>query len=230
MRGVSSYFKGENMGYSSSQAKAFINEIGPIVQKYAKQYGYQVASPIIAQAICESAAGTSGLSARYHNYFGLKAGSQKKGTANVWDGTVANLSTKEEYTPGTLTTIKDLFRVYKDMDEGVHGYFEFLMFARYQNLKTATDYVDFLTKIKNDGYCTSNSYIRTCSDIVKRYDLTRFDWNDSKPVSSLLKSTDEIAKEVIDGKWGTGAERKRRLALAGYDFVTVQSRVNEMLK
>lgn len=43
------------------------------------------------------------------------------------------------------------------------------------------------------------------------------------------KSIDEIAREVIAGKWGNGAERKRRLKEAGYDPVAVQNRVNEIL-
>lgn len=44
-----------------------------------------------------------------------------------------------------------------------------------------------------------------------------------------LLSLDEIAKEVIDGKWGNGNERKQRLTEAGYNFSEVQQRVNEML-
>lgn len=44
------------------------------------------------------------------------------------------------------------------------------------------------------------------------------------------KSVDELAKEVIAGKWGNGADRKARLAAAGYDYSAVQSRVNELLK
>ena len=43
------------------------------------------------------------------------------------------------------------------------------------------------------------------------------------------KSVDEIAKEVIQGRWGNGAERKEKLTAAGYDYATVQKRVNEML-
>lgn len=43
------------------------------------------------------------------------------------------------------------------------------------------------------------------------------------------KSIDELAKEVIAGKWGNGLERKNRLTAAGYDYNAVQSRVNEML-
>lgn len=43
------------------------------------------------------------------------------------------------------------------------------------------------------------------------------------------KSIDEIAKEVIAGKWGNGQERKDRLTAAGYDYNAVQKRVNELL-
>lgn len=43
------------------------------------------------------------------------------------------------------------------------------------------------------------------------------------------KSIDTIAKEVIHGKWGNGLTRKKRLTKAGYDYKTVQKRVNELL-
>lgn len=44
------------------------------------------------------------------------------------------------------------------------------------------------------------------------------------------KSVDELAQEVIDGKWGDGQNRKDKLETAGYDYDAVQSRVNEILK
>ena len=43
------------------------------------------------------------------------------------------------------------------------------------------------------------------------------------------KSVDEIAREVIQGKWGNGAERKKRLTDAGYDYNEVQKKVNQMI-
>lgn len=43
------------------------------------------------------------------------------------------------------------------------------------------------------------------------------------------KSVDELANEVIDGKWGDGETRKSKLEKAGYDYDKVQNRVNEIL-
>ena len=44
------------------------------------------------------------------------------------------------------------------------------------------------------------------------------------------KNIDDIAREVIKGKWGNGATRKKKLQAAGYDYTTVQKRVNQILK
>ena len=41
------------------------------------------------------------------------------------------------------------------------------------------------------------------------------------------KSVDELAREVLQGKWGNGAERKKRLEAAGYDYAAVQKKVNQ---
>lgn len=48
--------------------------------------------------------------------------------------------------------------------------------------------------------------------------------------TSSTKSVGEIAKEVISGKWGNGAERREKLTAAGYDYSVIQKKVNEMLK
>ena len=50
-----------------------------------------------------------------------------------------------------------------------------------------------------------------------------------KPTPSPKKSNTEIAKEVIQGKWGNGAERKKRLEDAGYDYAAVQKEVERLL-
>lgn len=154
---------------SSAQQKQFINNIGYIIQEEAKDRGYKVCSPIIAQACLESNYGASMLSARWHNYFGMKCGSS-------WKGKSVNLTTKEEYTQGQLTTIRDNFRAYDSMEDGVKGYFDFINTKRYANLKNATTPREYLEFIKRDGYATSSSYVNSNMNVISRHDLERFDW------------------------------------------------------
>ena len=44
-----------------------------------------------------------------------------------------------------------------------------------------------------------------------------------------LKSEDEIVNEILEGKWGNGEERKSALTEAGYDYDSIQSKINEKL-
>ena len=48
--------------------------------------------------------------------------------------------------------------------------------------------------------------------------------------NSIGKSNEEVAKEVINGKWGNGEERKKRLKEAGYNYKAVQKIVNKLVK
>ena len=52
---------------------------------------------------------------------------------------------------------------------------------------------------------------------------------ESETDTSDKKTIDELAEEVIDGKWGDGEDRKTKLEKAGYDYDAVQDRVNEIL-
>lgn len=146
----------------------FVGNIAKYVKKYASSYGISVNSPIIAQAILESGWGNSKLAANYHNYFGMKCGTK-------WTGPSVNMTTQEEYTAGTLTTIRDNFRTYDSMENGVKGYFEFIQLSRYENLKGITDPKTYLETIKADGYATSSTYVDSLMQIIKLYNLTSYD-------------------------------------------------------
>ena len=50
----------------------FIEQIAAYVSTYAPKYNIRVVSPIVAQAILESASGTSELATNANNFFGLK--------------------------------------------------------------------------------------------------------------------------------------------------------------
>lgn len=64
---------------------------------------------------------------------------------------------------------------------------------------------------------------------AKGYDSFITTESGSAVTTTSKKSIDTIAREVIRGDWGNGAEREKKLKAAGYDYVAVQKRVNELL-
>lgn len=207
--------------------EAFIQKVAEKVSKYAPLYGISVHSPIIAQAIIESGWGKSGLASKYHNYFGLKCGSS-------WKGKSVNMSTKEEYKVGTITNIRDNFRVFDDFDDGIRGYFEFINTRRYANLKGVKSPEEYVRRLKADGYATSSKYVDNVMRVIRDNKLTRFDGNGdggmkkeelTGKVLSGKEIIDILAKRVINGDYGAGADRKKKL---GELYPIVQKRVNEL--
>ena len=146
----------------------FVETIAPLIVAEGKKRGYKIFSTVIAQAVIESNYGASKLSASYHNYFGLKCGS-------YWKGASVNMKTKEEYTVGNLTTIKDNFRAYSDMASGVAGYYDFISTTRYSNLKSASSYKQYAERLKADGYATSSTYVNTLCNTVTKLGLEKYD-------------------------------------------------------
>ena len=59
---------------------------------------------------------------------------------------------------------------------------------------------------------------------IRGYGVPKYD-----KATTAKKSTTAIAKEVIAGKWGNGADRKARLEKAGYNYKEVQKIVNALL-
>ena len=203
----------------------FIEQIAKCVKKYAYVYGIEVHSPIIAQAILESGWGKSSLASKYHNYFGLKCGSS-------WKGKSVNMATKEEYKVGTLTNIRDNFRVYDSMEAGIKGYFDFINTSRYANLKGVKSPEEYVRRIKADGYATSSKYVDNIMRVIRDNKLTRFDGNGDgnmkkEELTGKVLSGEEIidilAKRVINGDYGVGADRREKL---GELYSIVQMRVN----
>lgn len=215
--------------------KEFIEVIAKYVIKYANDYGIKVHSPIIAQAILESGWGGSTLASKYNNFFGLKCGGS-------WKGKSVNMATKEEYTVGTLTDIRANFRVYDSIEDGVKGYFEFINYSRYANLKGVEEPEEYCRRIKADGYATSSTYVTNLMRVIRDNNLTRFDGTQENVekekedmVSGDIVGTqltgaeiiDLLAKEVIKGRYGNGNDRKKKL---GELYPIVQKRVNKLCK
>ena len=97
-----------------------------------------------------------------------------------------------------------IYRVRKSADDAKS------QIGAYRNLNSAKALAD-----KNTGY----SVYDTKDKLI---------YTPSKQTAK--KTVTELAKEVIQGKWGNGSERKQKLTKAGYDYQTVQAEVNRLMR
>ena len=106
-------------------------------------------SVTISQAILESNWGKSELSAKYNNYFGIKASAG-------WNGKIATFSTKENYND----TIKANFRAYDSLEESVNDLGNFLnVNSRYRKhgLFDGKNYIEQAQALEDAGYSTKKN-------------------------------------------------------------------------
>ena len=82
--------------------------------------------------------------------------------------------------------------------------------------------------------CDQDYAYKDYPTIMRKSGLNGFkkaDNTNTPPVQEKpLKSASDVAREVLDGKWGNGADRKARLTAAGYNYDEVQAKVNELCK
>lgn len=167
----------------------FIEKIAGYVLKYAASYGVCVHSPIIAQAILESAYGTSELAVNAHNYFGLK---YRKGRCKTCVGVYHKVGS-EQNADGSYTSAAMQWCQFEDMEKGVIGYFDFTNILAYSNLKGVTDPRQYLENIKADGYATSLKYVDNLMSVIEKWDLTRYDKEETTMSNSSLVSYTKIS-------------------------------------
>ena len=68
--------------------------------------------------------------------------------------------------------------------------------------------------------------------IIKAAGLNGFPKTSTAPTNEKpapKKTVEELAQEVLDGKWGNGVDRAKRLTEAGYDYSAVQTLVNKLV-
>lgn len=154
----------------------FISQIGEDARELCQQSDLY-ASVMIAQAVVESASGSSGLSCEpYNNLFGIKGS---------YDGRSVRMKTQEDDGKGNLEIIIAEFRKYPTMLESLEDYVGLLTNnslynpVKKSNTESYEDACDYL----QGRYATSTSYSRTLKAYIDAYDLTEYD----KPVEEAKK-------------------------------------------
>lgn len=160
----------------------FIEKIAALIIKHAPTYGIAVHSPIIAQAILESAYGTSELAKNANNYFGLK---YRKGRCPSASGIYKKVGSEQNPDGSYISEMMEWCK-FPDMESGVKGYFEFTNIQNYANLKGVTDPKTYLLNIRADGYATSLNYVDNLMAVIQTWNLTTYD---NKEVNTMSNSS-----------------------------------------
>ena len=171
------------MAQVSPGQQAFIDKIAPLCIKYAKKYGFKVASAGIAQACLESGYGTgvypdnrnkviNPLTGEWrHNYFGLK---YRPNRVNCNNGYFNSTGT-EQHADGSYTPTTTDWYKFESLEKGVEGYYQFINTANYAKVKAATDPLTYLQEIKKAGYASSLNYVENVYKVVENCNLKQYD-------------------------------------------------------
>ena len=147
----------------------FINTVVPAAQDtYKKDKIFP--SVTLAQAMQESGEGTSALTKQANNLFGIKAFN--------WPGKTINMPTKENY-KGINVVIMGKFRAYDNWEESIEDHGSFLVnnsIYRKHGVFSANNYAAQAKALQASGYATDPNYANELIDLIKEYDLNKYDY------------------------------------------------------
>lgn len=159
-------------GITAAQQQAFITEAVPMAQKAAAQYGVYT-SVMLAQAILESAWGTSTLATQGHNLFGIKGD---------YNGAYVTMPTSEWSASQGWYTINANFRSYPSYYEsfadngnklrnGVAWNSSYYSGTWKENAASYKDSTAWL----QGRYATAPNYASSLNNLIQTYNLTQYD-------------------------------------------------------
>ena len=177
----------------------FINQIGEQARELCQENDLY-ASIMIAQAVVESASGSSGLSCEpYNNLFGIKG---------AYEGKSVRMKTQEDDGQGNLETIVAEFRRYPSLTESLKDYVGLLtgdsLYApvKKSNTESYEDACDYL----QGHYATSTTYSRTLKAYIDTYDLTQFDVPSDQAKAEAATLDSVLKPTASQASFKTGAD------------------------
>ena len=152
---------------------------------------------------------------------------RKAGKDKTTDGIIGFCETLENkgYYVGIygsdISTFKDMVNIdrLKDYDKWVARYGSKPQFVKEYGMWQYSD----------DNNLDKDIAYKDYPSIMKSKGLNGFAKESNSAPQPIRKSNEEIANEVIAGKWGNGQDRKNNLAAAGYDYNAIQTIVNNKL-
>ena len=170
--------------------QTFINLVAPGAIAAQQRYGVP-ASVTIAQAIEESAWGTSGLAAQYHNLFGIK------GTGPAGSVTMPT----SEYLNGQWVSIDAQFRAYTNDAQSIADHAELLATSGYYTRAMADRAVpDAFANDLTGVYATDPHYGANLIALMQLYNLYRFDSAGMSPAATPATHTASPAATPKGGR------------------------------
>lgn len=157
--------------HAQSAAEVYISKFDSLAVEVMRNYGIP-ASLVLGIALQESGAGTSKLCRVNHNHFGVK-------------GRVRSSKTKSGY----VTAYRKF-----ESDEDAYLYFGEMISRKkyYIELKGNMNYMKWLKAMKKTGYAKATTWDSHVDKMIKRYDLTRFDFKLCVPLINNPPNNDTI--------------------------------------
>ena len=149
--------------YQRMDRKTFLSHYAPAAMEQQRQYGIP-ASVTLAQMAFESDWGRSDLARKGNNYFGIKCSPQ-------W------LAEGRPYSLHNDDKPDEKFCNYATVEESIDHHSRLLMSDRYKRCHSypSTDYHHWLLALKAAGYATARDYVQLCEQIIRKYQLFRYD-------------------------------------------------------
>jgi hypothetical protein len=152
----------------TSEQQAFVSKVGALAAVDSRR-SRVLASLTMAQAILESAWGTSELAVKANALFGIKADSR-------WSGKTYTKVTKECYDGKTYIDVTAAFRAYDSWEQSIADHSAFLVVgSRYAAVIGETGYRAACRAIKAAGYATAPDYAEKLINIIEAYGLAIYD-------------------------------------------------------
>lgn len=192
------------------------NKILEIVRPIAVSYNL-LPSVAAAQTILESGYCGTELALKANNVCGMKTSlSGNTWKDSKWDGSSSyEKSTLENKPDGTPYTIVAGFRKYPCIEDSISDRCAYLLGAmngkklRYEGIQNCKNYTEQITLIKNGEYATDVNYIPKITNIIKRFELDKFD----SDVISVDSDSPSVYNEQYVVQTGAFASRENAEAL-----------------